>query len=259
MFVQNNTTGFNQTFNETNIFEDEGHSHEVREHVWVIERVLLIFIAVFTVLGNTALLVATWKEKKLHHPYRYLISCRAGADLYVGICVAPNWLKQFEETEFALNSEIWPSTDLCNFIVWIDTLVLTASIYTLTFISYERYLKTGQPLQYRTRMTTCTSLKMIFVMWIISAIFATYAAAPHSGSVGIRFSAYVCCYDVTKQFYTFVAISALLLPTTVIIIMCAYIFVVAHEKHKLLRNGELVETLNIPVQHLTFFRELKAI
>ena len=68
--------------------------------------------------------------------------------------------------------------------VWIDTLALTASVYTLMFIIFDRYLKISKPLQYRSRMTTTKSLKIIFIIWLISTAFATYAATPDSGSNG---------------------------------------------------------------------------
>jgi hypothetical protein len=77
------------------------------------------------------------------------------------------------------------SIHLCRFTVWIDTFALTASIYTLTFISFDRYLKVWKSLQYRSRITTSKSLKIIFIIRLISTAFATYAATPYSGSWGI--------------------------------------------------------------------------
>jgi hypothetical protein len=52
-------------------------------------RYLLILIIIFTVLGNTLVLVATWREKRLHQPNKYFVACLAVADLLVGILLAP--------------------------------------------------------------------------------------------------------------------------------------------------------------------------
>ncbi|XP_028398856.1 type-1 angiotensin II receptor-like [Dendronephthya gigantea] len=74
---------------------------------------------------------------------------------------------------------------LCRFMAWIDVFALTTSIYSLTIISIDRYLKISKPLQYKYRMTTSIMLKTISVMVLISISFATYSATPHSGTYGI--------------------------------------------------------------------------
>ena len=264
MLVPNNTTVYNETNhtdNEMCILEDEINlpNIDVDDHVWTAVKTLLIFITIFTVLGNTLVLVATWKEKKLHKPNRYFIASRAVADLLIGIFLAPLWLYQYYKNEYESHSEITPSDDLCNFIVWMDTFVLTASIYTLTFISYERYLKISKPLLYRSRMTTTTSLKVIFIIWVFSTVFATYAATPYSGNVGILFGGEVCLFKLTKGFYTFVEVSLFFLPVTVMVIMYARIFLVAAKQGKIVRNADLGENSYHPQQQITFLQDLKVI
>jgi hypothetical protein len=101
--------------------------------------------------------------------------------------------------------------------VWIDTFAFAASIDTLTFISFDRYLKIRKPLQYRSRMTTSKSLKIIFIIWLISTAFAIYATTPLSESRGILLTAEKYCFpsDINKKrvFYTFSAVTAFFLPT----------------------------------------------
>ena len=156
------------------------------------------------------------------------------------------------------------SIHLCRFMSWIDSFVLAASIYTLTFISFDRYLKISKPLQYKSRITTSKSLKIIFIIWLISTAFATYAATPYSGSSGILKSSgsFHCSADYTyndvKIFNTFLAVSAFILPTAVILVMYALIFIVVHKRQKMLRNGDLVQTCNDRNKR-TFLRDLKVI
>jgi hypothetical protein len=140
---------------------------------------------------------------------------------------------------------------------WIDTFVLTASIYTLTFISFDRFIKIRKPLQYRSRMTTSKSLKIIFTIWLISTAFATYAATPDSGS------SYgpVCSttdLDKMKEYHTFQAVS-LLLSTVVILVVYVLIFIVAHKRQMMLRNGELGQTSNYRNQQSALLQDLKII
>ena len=51
-------------------------------------------------------------------------------------------------------------------------------------------------------MTTSTSLKIIFVIWLISTAFATYAASPYSHSYGFLTNGGILCpddYSLTKR------------------------------------------------------------
>ncbi|CAB4036242.1 Dopamine receptor 2, partial [Paramuricea clavata] len=47
------------------------------------EKNILIIFAICTILGNTLVLVATWRERSLHEPNKYFIACLAVADLLV--------------------------------------------------------------------------------------------------------------------------------------------------------------------------------
>jgi phage shock protein PspC (stress-responsive transcriptional regulator) len=222
------------------------------------EKIVIIMFAISTILGNTLVLVATWKVRSLHQPNKYFIASLAVADLLVGMIIEP--LKAYHlNLDFELSVTI--SIHLCRFEVWIDTFAAAASIYTLTFISFDRFIKIRKPLQYKSRMTTSKSLKIIFTIWLISTAFATYAATPHSGSFGILQTSYQCPLDENdvKIFYILLAVSVFFLPTAVKLVMYALIFVVVHKRQRMLRNGELGQTCNDRNQRRTFLQDLKAI
>jgi hypothetical protein len=146
------------------------------------QEIILIFIAILTTLGNSLVLVATWREKSLHQPNKYFIYFLAVADLVVGMFLAPLKVNLIHlDSESRRNLSI----HICRFMVWIDTFALAASIFTITFISFDRYLKIRKPLKYISKMTTSKSLKMIFTIWLVSSACATFAATPYSESYGI--------------------------------------------------------------------------
>ena len=158
------------------------------------------------------------------------------------------------------------SIHFCRFMMWIDTLAVTASVYTLMFISFDRCLKISKPLQYRSKMTTSKSLKIIFIIWLISTAFATYAATPDSGSTGFLANGDIFCHDydggtLRKQdgYTTFLYASVIFLPAIVIMIMYARIFIVAHERQKMLRNGELGETSTGQNQRSVLRQDIKIV
>jgi 5-hydroxytryptamine receptor 1 len=198
--------------------------------------------------------VATWIERSLHEPNKYFVACLAVADLLVGMILVPLRLHQLVNKEKGGITSI----HLCRFYFWIDVFLETASIYTLTFISFDRYMKISKPLQYKSRMTTSTSLKIIFIIWLIAATHATLDMFPYADSPGIFIST-TGCFAINKIFATFIAVSAFFLPTTIMLVMYTLIFLVAHKRQKMLRNGALGQTSNNPNQRSALLRDLKVI
>ena len=210
-------------------------------------------------MGNTLVLLATWRERSLHQPNKHFIACLAVADLLVGIFIGP--ARAYRPY---LRLRHTASIHFCRFMVWIDTLAVTASVYTLMFISFDRHLKISKPLQYRSRMTTSKSLKIIFIIWLISTAFATYAATPDSGRYGFLAHGGGLCHDYdggteskANGYYTFLYISVIFLPAIVILIMYVRIFVVTRKRQRMLRNGELSETSTGQNQRSVLRHDLK--
>ena len=251
MLPSNNTSTINAT-NETGCDSDCMKLFEFLNQLLFARKILYILLSILIIKGNTLVLLATWRERSLHQPNKYFIACLAVADLLVGIFIAP--VRVHGDSVF-FESQRATSIHLCRFVVWIDTLVVTASVYTLMFISFDRYFKISKPLQYRSRMTTSKSLKIIFIIWLISATFATYASTTHSGREGLLASGGVLCLDYgsgtsskRKGYGTFLHASVIFLPAIVILIMYALIFVVAHKRQRMLRNGELGQTCTVENQ-----------
>ncbi|CAB3981041.1 5-hydroxytryptamine receptor 1-like [Paramuricea clavata] len=219
------------------------------------DKIIFIIFAICTIVGNTLVLVATWREASLHQPNKYFIASLAVADLLVGMILDP---VRVYYTKYDYESQHTLSFYPCRFVAWIDAFALAASICTLTFISFDRYLKIRKPLQYRFRMTTSKSLKIIFIIWFISAAFATYAAIPDSGNNN-ELPCGTFDLDEMKRYYTLLAISAFFLPTAVMLVMYTLIFVVVHKRQKMMRNGELGQTCNDRNQRSAFLQDLKAI
>ncbi|XP_028410558.1 octopamine receptor Oamb-like [Dendronephthya gigantea] len=224
--------------------------------------IIIVFIAFFIILGNTLVLIVTWRERSLRQPSKYFIAFLAVADLLVGVLVIP---LRFYKLLLDIESLRTMSIHLCRFLVWIDTFTLSTSIYTLTFISFDRYLKISKPLQYKSRMTTSRSVKIIFLIVFISSSIATYAATPFAGSSGILDGGVGPCrinnvndLDKIKVFYTFFTIIAFMLPTIFIMIMYVLIFRIAHKRQKMFLNGELGE-INNQNRQGAFRQDLKVI
>ena len=262
MLLSNDTSTTNNPTNKTWHRCDSDCRNFVNQ-VLLAENILLIFISILIIMGNTLVLLATWRERSLHQPNKYFIACLAVADLLIGIFIGPLNV-YIHSVDYESRRDM--SIHFCRFMVWIDTLVVTASVYTLMFISFDRYLKISKPLQYRSRMTTSKSLKIIFIIWFISTAFATYAATPDSGSYGFLANGGFLCPDYYsgteskfKRYLTFLYVSVIFLPAIVIMIMYARIFVIAHKRLKMLRNGEVSETGTGQIKKSVLRQDLKIV
>ena len=224
----------------------------------IAQKFIYICITIFTVLGNTLVLVTTWRDKRLHQPNKYFIASLAIADLLIGLILAPMWLYQIFLDDVAKRAM---SIHLCRFTIWLDTLVSTASIYTLTFISFDCYLKISAPLKYKSRMTTSKSVKIIIFIWVISAAYATYSATPHSGSQGIMQTGQYCPYvkNRWKVVFTISTVITFIAPSVMMLVMYASIFIVAHKRRKMAQNGELGQASNNLTHRSVFIQDLKVI
>ena len=218
--------------------------YEFRDQLFLARKILYTLISILIITGNTLVLLATWRDRSLHQPNKYFVACLAVADLLVGIFIGPAMVYGLSVDSKSLRDM---SIHSCRFMVWIDTLAIIASVLTLTFISYDRYLKISKPLQYRFRMTTSKSFKIIFIIWLISTALATYSATPDSGLNGILISAQFNCRADNKSPSKRVALGTSLCVSlfplvTITLTMYARIFVVGHKRQKMLRIGELGET-----------------
>ena len=261
MSSHNNRSLHNLTNEILSNYNDLMKYIEFRDQLFLARKILLILISILIIVGNTLVLLATWRDRSLHQPNKYFVACLAVADLLVGIFIGPAMVYGLSLDKKSLRDI---SIHFCRFVVWIDYLAITASVCTLMFISYDRYLKISKPLQYRSRMTTSKSFKIIFIVWFISTALATYAATPDSGAAGILIvHTYYCRADNNTQSKAIAwgASLCVILFLLLIITVTMYvrIFVVAHKRQKMLRNGELGETSTGQHQRSVLRQDLKIV
>ena len=260
MSFNNNRSSHNQT-DEMLSNSDRMKYIEFRDQLFLALKILYTLISILIITGNTLVLLATWRGRSLHQANKYFVACLAVADLLVGTFIGPAMVHELNADYKSLRDI---SIHFCRFMVWIDYLAIIASVCTLTFISYDRYLKISKPLQYRSRMTTSKSFKIIFIIWFTSTALATYAATPDSGAAGILIvhTNYCRADNNTQSKVVALGISLcviLFLLLTITLTMYVRIFVVAHKRQKMLHNGELGETSTGQNQRSVLRQDLKIV
>ena len=220
--------------------------------IWYTTAVLMVIVIILATVGNLMVLAAMWIERNLRQPNRYFIGCLAVADLWIGVFFCPLQL-------YSHISEVGlTSIHLCRFYIWINILGESASIYTLTWISYDRFLKISKPLRYNVIMTTKKSIIVIIMIWIISTACATFGMFPYLGSPGIAITPKGCT-NRNPLFYTVSAFTAFFVPTVIMLVMYTRILFIANKRRKRAQNGELGQTSQVTNHHTSLYQDLKNI
>ncbi|KAL8613347.1 hypothetical protein ACOMHN_052586 [Nucella lapillus] len=129
---------------------------------------IFAFIVIFcTLSGNTLVILAVVKERRLRKVSNSFIMNLAVSDVLVGVLVMPLALL------YHLHGHHWAlSLPLCHFWVSMDVICCTASIASLCAISYDRYCAITRPLRYACKRTRRRACYLILVIWVYSAAIA---------------------------------------------------------------------------------------
>ncbi|XP_024909454.1 trace amine-associated receptor 4-like [Cynoglossus semilaevis] len=131
----------------------------------IIPYVFCIFCGVLSVLimgGNLLVIISIVYFKQLHTPTNYLMLSLAVADLLVGIFTLPFTIILFV-TSYSSVQGI-----LCTVRSGLDSILCVTSIWTLCFISVDRYYAVCQPLRYRNEITGRVIGIMILASWTVA-------------------------------------------------------------------------------------------
>ena len=140
--------------------ETSSHIHSSKSVGLSVVSVVYIFT---TLTGNSFVFLAMYRYKKLRTKSNLIIMNVCIADVLFAILWLPINAFYWMQDEF-------PSSSLCQYLGVIGLLCSVVSIYTLTFVSIERFLATNFPLQHR-RFFTMTAVKCGLAFIWMSGIF----------------------------------------------------------------------------------------
>ncbi|KAI2660304.1 Alpha-2C adrenergic receptor [Labeo rohita] len=127
---------------------------------------VMILIMLFTIFGNTMVIIAVLTCRSLRGPHNLFLVSLAVADILVATLIIP----------FSLASELmgywYLEWFLCEIFLALDVLFCTSSIIHLCAISLDRYLSISRPVQYSTQRTPRKIKGAILVVWLISAVIS---------------------------------------------------------------------------------------
>ncbi|XP_075985668.1 orexin receptor type 2-like [Anticarsia gemmatalis] len=121
----------------------------------------LVFI--MGLVGNALVCVAVYRNHSMRTVTNYFIVNLAAADFMVILfCLPPTVLWDVTETWFFGNA-------LCKILLYFQSVSVTVSVLTLTFISVDRWYAICFPLKFKS--TTGRAKTAIFIIWTVSLLF----------------------------------------------------------------------------------------
>ncbi|KAJ0001791.1 hypothetical protein NQD34_001587, partial [Periophthalmus magnuspinnatus] len=118
--------------------------------------------------GNVLVCVSVYLEKALKTSTNYFIVSLAGADLLLALLVLP----LFVYAEF--QGGIWTlNLVLCDFLMSMDVMLCTASIFNLCAISVDRFIAVSVPLNYSRRQVDQRQLVLLCAPWLLALAVAS--------------------------------------------------------------------------------------
>nr|XP_033788697.1 histamine H3 receptor-like [Geotrypetes seraphini] len=160
----------------------------------IVLTVLMSLVGLATVLGNMLVILAFLVDKNLRkHSYYFLLNL-AVCDLLVGSFSVPWYIP------YTLTGRWTIGRGVCKFWLTLDSTVCLASVYSILFLSYDRYFSVTKAVTYRmqqgTKKASCYTLLRIAVLWILSYLLYGPAIEFWEGFVGeSRVPEGVCTYE----------------------------------------------------------------
>ncbi|UYV68225.1 hypothetical protein LAZ67_5003460 [Cordylochernes scorpioides] len=191
----------------------------------------LSLVILTTVVGNTLVILAVVRTRRLRTVTNFFVVSLAGSDLLVGFLVMPPAVVREVTSRWtfgALACDLWVS---------LDVMLCTASILNLCCISLDRYFAITSPMAYAVKRSARLALIMIAAVWVLSAaitcppMFIGTTRTPDNVTSE-------CGYNSNKGYVVYSALGSFYIPAIVMVYVYWRIFAVARKRQAVLMEEE---------------------
>ncbi|XP_063388193.1 orexin/Hypocretin receptor type 1-like [Cydia fagiglandana] len=146
-------------------------------------------VFVIGLIGNALVCIAVYRNHSMRTVTNYFIVNLAVADfMVILICLPPTVLWDVTETWFF-------GTAMCRIVLYSQSVSVTVSVLTLTFISVDRWYAICFPLKFKS--TTGRAKTAILIIWLISLLFNV----PELAVLQVKMLSRPLRFDMHKQYF----------------------------------------------------------
>ncbi|XP_063369698.1 orexin/Hypocretin receptor type 1-like [Cydia amplana] len=146
-------------------------------------------VFVIGLIGNALVCIAVYRNHSMRTVTNYFIVNLAVADfMVILICLPPTVLWDVTETWFF-------GTAMCRIVLYSQSVSVTVSVLTLTFISVDRWYAICFPLKFKS--TTGRAKTAILIIWLISLLFNV----PELAVLQVKTLSRPLRFDMHKQYF----------------------------------------------------------
>ena len=166
---------------------------EIIPYEWIqmVIATLYLLTSAASLIGNgIVIIVQTYGTESSNNIRKYLLNL-AISDLFIGVLCVP-----FTYTNIVLGHWIFPNW-LCPMGQFVQLWMVFITSFTLTIISFERYIATLHPFSMMNKWFRTHSHPLLALTWIIGAVYA-YIPLEHTHTVEFKFhniTFHECRYD----------------------------------------------------------------
>ncbi|XP_056323130.1 trace amine-associated receptor 13c-like [Danio aesculapii] len=201
-------------------------------HGYIIIYVFVSLLSVWTVFLNLLVIISISHFKKLHTPTNMIILSLAVTDLFIGLAMPMEAIRQIETC--------WYFGDtFCGLYFLLISLLFSTSLGNLVLIAVDRYVAVCHPLLYPQKITITKTLVSICLSWACLSAYIT-ALVINNGYFDTSHRSDECygqclammsfSWSVTDLFVSFI------FPCPLIITLYLRIFYVVHQQVKVINS-----------------------
>jgi hypothetical protein len=172
----------------------------VSEGVRVVVLLVGSLLCVTGVFGNVLILVTLVTQRSLRSLHHIYVGNLAVSDLFIMAYILPCWLVDvaMDQRSNSMN---------CKVVAFLSLMCTFFSLYSLVFISFNRFLSVYQPHRYGQFFSKRTTFMLIFTTWLLPAILcAVPLFTGEEGQLTYNRHARLCTYDFRSGSVSYFAV-----------------------------------------------------
>lgn len=195
----------------------------------------LVFLILLTSVGNAVVCRLVWRFRRMRVPSFCFVASMSISDLLMGVVVIPISLGyhiSFQTTGQWIFGKIF-----CNFWLFLNFLLCSASVYNLCVVSGDRYFAVTSPLKYLSRMNDLKVKVIIGIAWLFAFIFAGFVIY----GTNVSKNNYDNCsiWGLRYEYSLTVLIIGYIVPVSFLVFVNCKVYFIAHSQMNRIHAQEM--------------------